>query len=154
MIVVTARSGEALRAYAKQAEGNKQVALFPEYGLSPTEQAGFLKANANRYIIVITFSPFIISDAELVNVLDTPEIDIDIKHGLSVNTINLVIWRNETIGDIALGRFNDLGSRLDKANSACEIQNVINDTFRQLGDSIERSTFIQKAICKKENFQS
>lgn len=149
MMVITAQNGDKLREFASQAEGDKNIAIFPESGLSAQEQAAFLKKNADRFTSVITFSPYIISDAAKVKVIDDHEHEIDIRHGSSVNDINLKLWRIETIGDIALDRFQDLEIKLDKANSEREVQNVINTTFKQLGDSIERSFFLQKAASKK-----
>ncbi len=147
MIVVTARNGAALRELAKQAEGNKHIAIFPESGLSPTEQAGFLKANANSYTTVITFSPFIISDAEEVNVIDDKEIDIEM--GSSVNKIVLHLWRKETIGDIALTKIKALREQLDVAQTKDDIDLIITDAY-ELGDSIERLLFIKTALDKLE----
>lgn len=148
MIVITARNGKTLRQLAKQAEGNKHIAIFPEAGLSPTEQAAFLKTNANSYTSVITFSPFIISDAEEVNILD--DNDLEIEMGSSVNKIILCLWRKETIGDIGLSKIKALRNQLDVAQTKDTIDLIITQAY-ELGDSIERMFFIKTALDKQDS---
>ena len=146
MKVITAKDGHKLRALAKSLEGNKHIAIFPENGLSPEEQAHFLKDNMGKYESVITFSAFIISDAEEVSVIDDPEIRI--VKGCSVNFVTMQLWRRETVGELALAEFNRLKAELERVEDYDDLQSLIKEAYR-LGDSVERVLYINEVIHKQ-----
>lgn len=148
MKVITARNGKALRNLASKFSKMKHIATFPEMGLTAAEQANFIKNNRGNYESIITLSPFIISDAHTVNVIDDPNISIEM--GSSVNKITMMLWRKETIGEIGVSTINQLKERLKDAKSGEEIGAIIDDAYT-LGDSIERTMFIHSAITKQDS---
>jgi hypothetical protein len=144
MRVVTAKEGKTLRDFAKSVENNNLIAIFPEHGLSPNEQAAWLKENEGRFISVITFSPFIVSDAQDLHVMDS---DVNIDMGSSVNKVTLVLWRSETIGDVAKDKLKQLRDKSEKANKE-DLQAIIDEAY-ELGDSVERVLFIKTIMDKQ-----
>jgi hypothetical protein len=141
MKVITAKSGPILRKYAEQFKGNAQVSIFPECGLSPSEQAFYLKECGAGLSLIITFSPYIISDSDNVHVID---LDIETQMGASINKISMMIWRRETIGELANDKLMMLRASIKTANKE-QIEAIINQAY-ELGDSVERTLFISYAI--------
>lgn len=155
IIVTTARSGDALRRYAEQNADKPRVAIFPEQGLSPEEQAAFLAQHGEGYDEVITFSPFIVSDAarDALNILDLSREEatkLNIKHGDSINRITKGLWRPSTIGGLAQSRIDSYRDTLEKTRSVEQIDDLIDTAYRELGDSVERILLIDQAIKKCE----
>jgi len=143
MKVVTAERGKALRDYAKKFTGVERVAIFPESGLSPNEQALFIKARGSDFDIIITFSAFIISDADEVEIIDCEK---KIKAGSSINQITMSLWRSQTVGELVKDKFTSL--RQVANNGKQEQIDCAIDQAYQLGDSIERTLFISFALSK------
>lgn len=143
MRVVTAKKDQVLRDFAESVKGNNHIAIFPERGLSPDEQAAFLKNNTGNYKAVITFSPYIVSDADDSHVLDVnghTEIDM----GCSINKVNLSLWRRETIGDIAQDKLDELRKLRDVTPKEL-LQGIIDEAYK-LGDSVERVLFVHSVL--------
>lgn len=132
-LVITALSGEHLRHYAEINAGNKLIAVFPEHGLSPQEQAAFLVYEGHRYTEVITFSPFIISDAAELKILEG---DTGITQGDSVKTILMKLGQEKSIGHVVAGKLDKAAMLIEKSESLAEL-NEINDEIEQLGNSEE-----------------
>lgn len=146
-IVTTARSGEMLREYAAKMSGCDGIVAFPEAGLSPIEQACFMEQSAGRYCEVITFSSFIISDADVgcLRVLGA-EANVYIKHGDSVNRVTMSLGQRDTIGSIAAAKLASARSAVSKALSADDINEIIDGVVRLLGDSVEKTLFVKMAL--------
>lgn len=139
--VYTAHSGEALRAFAQTLENNPRVSVFPEAKLSPAEQANFVTDNVGKFDAIVTFSAFIISDT---NSDDLCIIDFDksirdqskVKFGDSINRINSIIWKTDTIGKAATEQIEHYRNCADKCTTKAEVELVINDAVNTLGDSV------------------
>ena len=149
MRVVTAKSWQALRDFAKTITGNRRISIFPEHGLSPNEQAAFLKQNEGRFTSVITFSPFIVSDAKDLHILDS---DTEVKMGSSINKVTLTLWRRETIGDLAKDKLTRLRAKSQNA-TVQELDGIIKESY-ELGDSVERVLFIRTMLDIKDRLQN
>lgn len=145
MKVITAKEGCVLRDFAHSQKDNKDISIFPESGLSPNEQASFLKDNAGKFTSVITFSPFIVSDASDLHVLDDKHANVQM--GSSINKVTMQLWRRETIGDIAKDALQVLRTQSEKACTESELNNIITQCY-ELGDSVERVLFIHHLIEK------
>jgi hypothetical protein len=150
--VTTAKSGKALREYASTKRGDKNVAVFPECGLSASEQASFMISNAHKYTEIITFSNYIISDTKdsKLNIIDDQSHQCPINHGDSVNRISLILGRRETVGDVVVCRLILLRKYLDIANSKESIQEVIDLVYSEIGDCIEKVLFVKSAMDKQK----
>lgn len=150
-MVTTAISGEVLRLYSARHRDDPKVAVFPESGLSPTEQSNFLRIHSFRYEEIITFSSYIISDAPngYLRVLDAKPVDINIQHGQSVNSITAALGCCRTIGSMASERLTRAASTVEGASSPEDIQRIIDDVTANLGDSVEKNLFISTALRRK-----
>lgn len=137
MKVITATNGKVLRDYANdfllKKATTERVAVFPEAGLDANEQAAFVLENNNKYDVVFTLSPFIISDAKNLTVLG--ELDSKPKFGDSVNKVTMNLWRRETVGDIAKQKVEDFRTMQPS-------DDLISDIYNELGDSVERVLLI------------
>lgn len=149
--IITAMEGETLRDYAKSKDGENRVAIFPEAGLSASEQAAFLLTSGDDFDEVITFSPFIISDAVAgsLMVLDSDS-DVSLKLGDSISRISMKLGYPETIGGIALSVIKEAREQLESATSAEEITGLISDINHTLGDSVEKVLFVKVALEKQK----
>lgn len=137
MKVITATSGKVLRDYANdfllKKATNERVAVFPEAGLDANEQAAFVLENKDKFDVVITLSPFIISDSKNLTVLG--ELGSKPKFGDSVNKVTMNLWRRETVGDIAK-------QKVEEFRSMQPSDDLIGDIYNELGDSVERVLLI------------
>jgi len=141
--IITAKNGQTLRDYAestKMLDDESRIAYFPETQLSPAEQQEWLYGNEAKYDIVITFSAFILSDAEKITILDDdPEDPSYIKHGDSINKITMNLWTSMTIGSIAVDTFEAYRSIVENTTNKKELKNILNKMNQELGDSIEKT---------------
>lgn len=153
-IVVTAVDGAVLRKAASgkvtavrtyfshlvfgKVDLKVKIARYPENGLTAQEQANWMKKVGSRYDIVITVSPWIISDAKDVRIIGKSE-DCVVKFGDSVNKVVMSIWRHQTIGQLALDKIEQLRDSGD-----------IDLVYQQVGDSIERIMLLNSMITKGE----
>jgi len=144
MKVITAISGKNLREYAdnRDAHPDSRVAIFPECSLDPNEQAAWLLENQDRFDEVITFSPFIISDAtrdELV-ILDGED-DYFHHQGDSVNKITMCLHgRRETVGDRVTNYFKNIHE--EWYNGGSNIDELMKKADK-MGDSVEKILLIK-----------
>jgi hypothetical protein len=152
-IIITAHDGDKLREYAKLYRNNKNVLTFPEYGLSANEQANIVKSVGNDHEKIITFSSFIISDAEegKLIIIDNDEHQCPINHGDSINKITMALGRKETIGNMALSKLKAAREQVETASTKEDILNIITHISRDIGDSIEKMLFIKTAYSKIDN---
>ena len=147
--VVTASSGQMLRDYASRRRGQPRVAVFPESGLSPGEQAAFMNEYADQYDEIVTFSPFIISDARpnALRVLDQPFHDL--CRGDSVNRIVMRLGQGHTIGGGVRAQLDRAIAAFSDATTAEAIDEVIRG-LNHLGDSVEEITTVKLAMDKRD----
>jgi hypothetical protein len=73
--------------------------------------------------------------------------DVNIDMGSSVNKVTLVLWRSETIGDVAKDKLKQLRDKSEKANKE-DLQAIIDEAY-ELGDSVERVLFIKTIMDKQ-----
>ncbi len=158
MEIITAINGQALRDFAKNlsSDGRLRISLFPETQLSPAEQASWVMKNQDKFDIVITFSSFIISDAENVKILDFHPSNSDShpKHGDSVNKIVMRLWTSSTIGDIAAKKINDLRIRMENTDDPEVLKTLIEDAYNTVGDSIEKVLFVKTVMDKMTKIEN
>lgn len=150
--VVTAKSGTLLREYALKNHDKDGVVIFPEYGLSPSEQADYMYSEGHKYSEIITYSPFIISDAKKLVILDTKHHNF--KFGDSVNTITMNLGTKETIGTLGINLIEESQSKVEKATNEQDIKDIIKYVDRNIGDCIEKVFFIQFASSKLATLKS
>lgn len=129
VVVITACAGAALRQHAEQFRGRDDVLIFPEAGLDANEQAAIIKGLPERITTIVTLSPWIVSDASRVVVIDGPEVEI--PFGSSVNKVTMRLWRGMTIGDLACDRV-----AMFRESAGDDV--IIGRVYSELGDSIER----------------
>jgi restriction system-associated AAA family ATPase len=150
-----------------------EQALFlldePETHLNPDWRASYISTlraaleadagtkNVMREVLLTSHSPFIISDCRQENVLvfekdqggkvewHYPEFN---TFGASSNAITIKIFgQKETIGDYALTRLEALRQRLGEGESP---DALIDQAGDELGDSVEKTIFINQALDKQE----
>lgn len=111
-----------------------------------------------RELLITSHSPFIISDSHEENVLvfkkdsrkgvvtaDRPGFN---TFGASVNQITLKVFeKHETIGNLANSVYTSLYERLEAGEDPDTLINQAND---ELGDSVEKVLFVNKALEKKK----
>jgi restriction system-associated AAA family ATPase len=142
----------------------------PETHLNPDWRASYistlraaLEANAEtkglmREVLLTSHSPFIISDCKQENVLvferdQSGQVEWHYPNfntfGASANAITMKVFgRKETIGDFALETLEGFQKRLDSDESP---DALIDEVSQELGDSMERTLFINKALDKQES---
>lgn len=152
----------------------QEPALFlldePETHLNPDWRASYittlraaLEADAGpnevmREVLLTSHSPFIISDCQPQNVLvfkkdgETRKVTCDIPDfntfGASVNAITLKVFgQQETIGDYAMSKLKGFNDRLRQDENPDQL---IDEAGKELGDSVEKVLFINRALNKKE----
>jgi restriction system-associated AAA family ATPase len=141
----------------------------PETHLNPDWRASYistlraaLEADAAtkevmREVLLTSHSPFIISDCQMQNVLvfekdmtnlvkwHNPDFN---TFGASANAITIKIFgRKETIGNYALSKLEALRQCLDNDESP---DTLIDEAGEELGDSVEKVLFVNRALDKKE----
>lgn len=138
IIVTTAKSGQALRDYAFTRSSNPRVAVFPESGLSASEEAQWLEQEMANYDEVITFSPFIISDAPKgsLSILDSAQICIE--HGDHIQKVLSKLGYRGSIGTLAKNKIDKFEKLVKNANSTEEIDLASQELISSVGESIER----------------
>jgi len=120
MIAITGQ-GECVRKYAAIFAGmHSHIIAFPERELDANEQAAFYKNLDDKDITVITLSPWIISDADSVQLvtlasngdyqLTNARRDFGDLRGASVNKIMMTLWRKYTVSDTVLEQINSVKS--------------------------------------------
>lgn len=136
--ITTAIDGDTLRKYAERVTGDPGICVFPEARLSPSEQASFVQQNGYRFDEIITFSSFIISDAEdgCVTVLDRE--CHGVRHGDSINKVCMNLWRRETIGDVVESKFENVRLRIERAETDSVLELLLNEVAYSFGDSVEK----------------
>ena len=133
------------------------VSYLPEHHLNILEQAAFIDGMHTGRItkadMVITQSPFIISDfpKEHVLVFDgksqmtNPDFQ---TFGASANKIMLcLLGQTNTIGNYAKRKFDEFRERLDTGDDPSK---VMDEVGRTMGDSVEKTLFINMCIDKEE----
>lgn len=150
--VVTAKSGSLLREYASKNHDKDGVVIFPEYGLSPSEQADYMYSEGHKYSEIITYSPFIISDAKKLVILDTEHHSL--KFGDSVNRITMNLGAKETIGTLGINLIEESRCKVEKSTTESDIKEVINYVDRNIGDCIEKILFIKSAYSRLDDLKS
>jgi len=153
MFVITAHDGKLLREFADTMKGKDDIAVFPEAGLSPNEQAAFIKDNAGKFKTVITFSPFIISDADKVDVIDAaggPSSDLK---AASANKITMKLWRKETISDIAMDNLKGYYEQIRQAETLASLEDLDNSIYNTLGDSVERVLLLNSLYSREDELK-
>lgn len=157
LMITTAFDGPALREYAATKAGNKRIAIFPETGLSANEQAGFILEHGASYDEIVTFSTFIISDAQngSLNILGNHRADgCSIRHGDSVNKVCMNLGRRSTIGDIAQAKIDQAYAVVRETKCPVQISSSIDSISHELGDSTEKILFLKFAYNKADSLTS
>lgn len=150
-----------------------ESALFlldePETHLNPDWRASYVSTlraaleadagtkNVMREVLLTSHSPFVISDCQRENVLvferDTngkvewhnPDFE---TFGASANAITMKVFgRKETIGNYALSKLDAFQQRLEGGENP---DALIDEVSNELGDSVEKVLFINRALDKKE----
>jgi hypothetical protein len=153
MKVITAEDGKTLRDFAANQAGfgtneiKDNIAVFPESGLNAEEQANWLLQNKDRFDMVITFSPFIVSDALP---QDLTVLDRVYQHtqGNSVNKITMNLWHSQTVGAIISQEIDKLKDQVSLIKTQEDIDALLSKTDH-LGDSVEKH-FLLTSIFNKE----
>lgn len=150
-----------------------EPALFlldePETHLNPDWRASYISTlraaleadaatkNVMREVLLTSHSPFIISDCQKENVLvfernaegmvewHNPDFN---TFGASANAITIKVFgRKETIGNYALSKLEGFRDRLQSGEDP---DTLITEVGEELGDSVEKTLFINQAINKEE----
>lgn len=140
----------------------------PETHLNPDWRASYISTlraaleadgatkDVMREVLLTSHSPFIISDCREENVLVFEKKNGKVRwrpaefrtFGASSNAITIKVFgRNETIGNYALDKLNALSRRLDRNESP---DDLIREANAELGDSVEKVLFVNRALDKKE----
>jgi restriction system-associated AAA family ATPase len=140
----------------------------PETHFNPDWRAKFIstlrdclaqpRKNNMRELLITSHSPFIVSDSHEENVLvfkkddETRAVTADRPgfntFGASVNQITLKVFEtHETIGGFANSVYDKLYERLEKGEEPDALIQIAND---ELGDSVEKVMFVNKALEKKK----
>ena len=109
-----------------------------------------------RDLLITSHSPFIISDSHPENVLifkkDSKTSDVSATRpdfntfGASVNLITIKVFgKSETIGNYSKETLDDLYIKL---NAGDDKEALIDEAFKLLGDSVERTIFVNNAMGK------
>lgn len=138
----------------------------PETHLNPDWRAKYIstlrnclsqentKKDNRRDILITSHSPFIISDSHKEKVLffekgqlnpSRPEIN---TFGASVNLITIELFKRvDTIGDLASEKVLEFEKRIESDENLEQLKDEI---FESLGDSIERTILINQLIAKRK----
>lgn len=145
--IYTATSGQVIRDFAASHAKTDRVSIFPESGRTASEQAAFLKENANNFDVIITLSPFIVSDSERENlhILDLDRHNI--KQGDSINKVTMNLWHRRTVGDIVDDKIDAIRNEFKDSENVDQL-NSLTDRLYELGDSIERHCMVTEVIRK------
>lgn len=143
--VITARSGATLRDYATSFQNTPGVLIFPESGLDANEQAAVLKTLSADIHTIITLSPWIISDAHRLQVLDDQSINL--AFGSSVNKVSMQLWRGTTIAV----RTAELIEQFSRTPPSDELVSKI---YRELGDSVDRTLLLNSVVRQMQKVHS
>ncbi|WP_316834464.1 restriction system-associated AAA family ATPase [Pedobacter nutrimenti] len=140
----------------------------PETHFNPAWRARFISTLGDclaqsdkknmRELLITSHSPFIISDSHEENVLifkkedETGAVTAERPNfntfGASVNQITLKVFeKHETIGSFANSVYDKLYARLDKGEDPDQLIQIAN---YELGDSVEKVMFVNKALEKKK----
>lgn len=140
----------------------------PETHLNPDWRAKFISTLRDclaqprqknmRELLITSHSPFIVSDSHEENVLvfkkddETRVVTADRPgfntFGASVNQITLKVFeKHETIGGFANSVYDRLYERLENGEDPDSLIQIAND---ELGDSVEKVMFVNKALEKKK----
>lgn len=149
--VTTAANAQTLRDYAATKRHCSAVAIFPESGCSAAEQADFIRTLKSDIEEVITFSPFIISDAPpgCLHVLDLSDSQHGIKQADSVNRITMRLWRKSTIGAMGDTAIEAIRTQVNETSDVAQLE-ALADRLSELGDSVERHILLT-AIYRKSD---
>lgn len=121
------------------------MAIFPEAGLCPNEQAAFLLSNKHMLTEVITFSPYIISDAEPDQVHfidDTSERSFKAE---SVGIMLRRVWRQKPFGEIADRDMRKMLMSVYDASSSADVAHLIQDVA-DIGDSEYKAHLLKELL--------
>lgn len=143
--------------------GRKKI-YRPESKLSPLEQADYIqdlyKSGTGFKYVIITYSPWIISDIKDDNILvfgngrkvESPGFT---TFGSSVNRITMgLLGRCITTGVYSHNKLNSYSKRLDNnAGGKEEFDALIQEISNTFGDSIEKSIFLHNLWDKEEKKQ-
>ena len=148
-VVTTAANAQMLRDYASTKQNDPKVAIFPENGRSAAEQATYLSTKDDSISEIITFSPFIISDAApgCLNVLDLSESQHNIHYGDSVNRVTLRLWRKSTIGACAEAYIESVRAKVSNTSNVEHLETLA-EQMDHVGDSVEKH-ILMNSIYKK-----
>lgn len=149
LTVTTASNAQLLRDYAATKQHDAGVVIFPENNRSAAEQASIISELAPDTVEVITFSPFVLSDAPTgsLQILDSGEASHGIKHADSVNRITMRLWRRSTIGQVGEAAIEQIRSQMQQTDDVATLETLAN-TLTALGDSIERHMLITEVYRK------
>lgn len=123
-------------------------------------QKGDFEKLIMREMLITTHSPFLISDSkmEYVLVFEKEEKTNKVKSalrpnfktfGASVNKIGILIFKMpNTIGEFAASKLGEFKKELDKLNSKEELEDLIRRTQKELGESVERTLFVNQVFEK------
>jgi len=154
-----------------------QRALFlfdePETHFNPDWKAKFIssirdclpqKGDYEKFImremLITTHSPFLISDSkmEYVLVFEKDEKTNKVKSalrpnfktfGASINKIGIQIFKMpNTIGEFAASKLEEFKSELNNLNNKEELEDLIRRTQNELGESVERTLFVNQIFEK------
>lgn len=148
--------------YSWMPENNRPKLWMPESRRSPQQQADCvsrLRKNAvNRNAVIITYSPFIVSDFNKQNVLVFGKNSIVTKpkfntFGASVNKITMsLLGQRNTFGNYAEKEIEKYRQRAKKSTPK-QITALINEVGKTFGDSIELTLFINLCMDKEEKIK-
>jgi hypothetical protein len=133
------------------------VNYLPERKISLNRQARFMVGmhKHKQYNVIVTQSPFIISDFPKENVLIIDKNKISHPEfqtfGSSINRITMCIFDLRcTMGDYSLSILKEYDKRLKAGEDPDEI---INESYKIFGDSVERTIFINNCLNAKEKLE-
>lgn len=149
MKVITSDSGLKLREYVKDFfienpniyDGN--FIVFPEYSLDAREQGLWYSKNSQIYELVITLSPYIISDTPKEDlIIISPEKNYSSFYGSSINKITMALWNSITIGEGVYSKLDEIRSRRVSGESSEELIKEL----EQFGDSVEKMFLVKELL--------
>lgn len=156
IICITGTDRKVLKAVADRLEKTRHVYYLPERDLDLHQQWGFVQRlkilTPKNDSIVITQCAWIISDSKNVLVMGRNIREVSVPEfntfGASVNKITMGIFeRRETMGDYSISVLKALQDRLEAGESPSAL---IEESYQVLGDSVERTLFINMALDKKK----
>lgn len=134
MKTYTSKSGKVLREFLERVDPfTERVAFYPETGLDSEEQAYWIKENIDKFDVVYTLSPFIISDSKelfLIHDLTSEPEKMTGLFGASVNKVTMNLWRGCMVGEITR-------TIIDETKEIPNTEKALKK-LDELGDSIEK----------------